>query len=196
MADDTRMTPDAAASLRAAFPDSMVGKLPKGGTHLDYVGHAAVTDRLLAVDPLWTWEPMAYAPDGGPLIRLSGKDAELWIWLTICGHRRPAVGTAATSAFDLSKQLVSDAIRNGAMRFGVALDLWSKEDLHDVENPLPAEPLIDEARAAQIAATLNAAGKEARTAWLNRFKMPPAALPLSMLGAANDFVSDLPGADQ
>ena len=25
--------------------------------HLDYVGHAALTDRLLDVDPSWTWEP-------------------------------------------------------------------------------------------------------------------------------------------
>ena len=32
--------------------------------------------------------------------------------------------------FELEKQLISDAIRNAAMRFGVALDLWAKEDLH------------------------------------------------------------------
>jgi hypothetical protein len=74
-------------ALRAPFEDRLIGKLPKptkaqtdavkadfktgircnvcGGwhhkdvVHLDYVGHAAITDRLLEVDPCWSWEPMA-----------------------------------------------------------------------------------------------------------------------------------------
>ena len=78
-----------AAALRAPFAPEQIGKLPRitcrdcrgrnancsnhrkqqcqvcGGylstahIHLDYVGHAAVTDRLLAVDPWWSWEPVA-----------------------------------------------------------------------------------------------------------------------------------------
>jgi hypothetical protein len=40
-----------ATELRKPFPAESIGKLPKGGAMLDYVGHAAVTDRLLAVDP-------------------------------------------------------------------------------------------------------------------------------------------------
>ena len=131
------MTPEAAQALREPFDPKLIGKLPKGGTTLDFVGHAAVTDRLLKVDALWSWEPVAYAEDGGPLVRVNGKEAELWIKLTICGHTRIAVGTAQASAFELSKQLISDAIRNGAMRFGVALDLWAKEDLSAEPAPAP-----------------------------------------------------------
>lgn len=125
------MNPEQAAALRKPFPDELIGHLPRAGTTLSYVGHAAVTDRLLAVDPEWTWEPMALDADGCPLIRRGPKEAELWIRLTVCGVTRPAVGTALVGAFELPKQLISDAIRNGAMRFGVALDLWSKEDLTD-----------------------------------------------------------------
>lgn len=185
------MTPEAAKALREPFPESAIGKLPKGGAQLDYVGHAAVTDRLLAVDPLWTWEPMALTPDGAPLIRVSGKDAELWIRLTICGHTRPAVGTAPANSFDLPKQLISDAIRNGAMRFGVALDLWAKEDLHDIQNPPTPEPVISAEAAERLAAAVNAGGPPARSAWLARFRVPPAELPLSLLAEAQAFVADL-----
>lgn len=61
------MTPEAAAALREPFPPEAIGKLPKAGLMLDYVGHAATTDRLLQVDPSWTWEPMALDGDGLPL---------------------------------------------------------------------------------------------------------------------------------
>lgn len=185
------MTPLNAEALRAEFPASAIGKLPKGGAQLDYVGHAAVTDRLLSVDPLWSWEPFAVAPDGGPLIRLGGKDAELWIRLTVCGHTRVGVGTAPASSFDLPKQLVSDAIRNGAMRFGVGLDLWSKEDLHDVQNPPPVEPKISPEQAGKIADALNASDGPTRKLYRERFRVAPADLPLSLLADALDFVSDL-----
>jgi hypothetical protein len=57
------MTPEEAAALRKSFPKESIGKLPKGGAMLDFVGHAAITDRLLAVDPLWTWEPFAVDDD-------------------------------------------------------------------------------------------------------------------------------------
>src|SRR5690554_4723465 len=33
----------------------------KDVVHLDYVGHAALTDRLLDCDPEWNWEPLAFA---------------------------------------------------------------------------------------------------------------------------------------
>lgn len=125
------MNPDQAKQLRAPFPKEQIGKLPKGGTQLDYVGHAAVTDRLLEVDPDWSWEPVAWAEDGGPLIRHTGKEASLWIRLTVCGVTRLGVGICPAAAFELEKQLISDALRNAAMRFGVALDLWSRQPLLD-----------------------------------------------------------------
>ncbi len=111
--------------------------------HLDYVGHAAVTDRLLKADPDWTWEPVAYGPDGLPAIQRGDRVHRLWIRLTIAGVSRLGVGTAEARKDEVEKELISDAIRNAAMRFGVALDLWSKEDLHDqreaaVDGPPPA----------------------------------------------------------
>lgn len=134
------MTVEKAAELRAPFPPEMIGKLPRAGIELDYVGHAAVTDRLLQVDPEWSWEPVAWAENGTPLISLHDTNAVLWIRLTVCGVTRLGVGIVAAKAFELQKQLISDALRNGAMRFGVALDLWSKEGLH-AEAALPsAEP--------------------------------------------------------
>src|SRR4051794_33453049 len=58
--------------------------------HLDYVGHAAVTDRLLSVDPEWTYKLLATNQDGSPVVftnGLSDNVAKLGIWieLTIAG---------------------------------------------------------------------------------------------------------------
>lgn len=132
------MTEEAAKALRAPFAPEQVGKLPRKGVPggLSYVGHAAVTDRLLSVDPAWTWEPTSWADDGSPLIRYEGNEAKLWIRLTVCGVSRIGCGIVNASAMELEKQLISDAIRNAAMRFGVALDLWAKENL-------AAEPVVD-----------------------------------------------------
>jgi len=144
------------SKMREPFPPNQISKLPKGNKaqnecpadqkrdckvcggwhhpgirHLDYVGHAAVTDRLLDVDPLWTWEPMAYTEQGLPLFDASGG---LWIKLTICGHSRLGYGHADKKQYmdagALEKEIIGDALRNAAMRFGAALDLWHKGDLH------------------------------------------------------------------
>lgn len=125
-----------ATELRKPFPPEVIGKLPKGGVMLDYVGHAAVTDRLLTVDPEWSWEPMAFDQFGSPML---DKDGNLWIRLTICGMTRIGVGDGKNM-----KERVGDALRNAAMRFGVALDLWAKENLvefsHAASAAPPAEP--------------------------------------------------------
>jgi hypothetical protein len=123
--------------LRAPFAPEQIGKLPKGGTMLDFVGHAAVTDRLLKVDPKWNWEPLGYDEQGLPAFTrdAQGKPVGLWIKLTIGDVTRLGVGSVAANAFDAEKQLIGDALRNAAMRFGVALDLWTKEDLHRDEEP-------------------------------------------------------------
>jgi hypothetical protein len=120
------MTPEQAAELRKPFPASAIGKLPKGGTQLDYVGHAATTDRLLSVDPEWSWEPVAFDEHGLPAFQ--GKN--LWIKLTVCGVTRYGIGDGTSV-----KECIGDAIRNAAMRFGVALDLWSKEELEQSHGP-------------------------------------------------------------
>lgn len=120
----TTMTAQKAAELRKPFPRNVIGTLPKGGQQLSYVGHAATTDRLLAVDPTWTWEPVAFDEHGLPAFT-AGKG--LWIRLTVCGVTRYGYGDGQSV-----KECIGDAIRNAAMRFGVALDLWTREELEQV----------------------------------------------------------------
>lgn len=115
---------------------SMDGKYCGGfhalSIHLDYVGHAALTDRLLEVDPEWSWEPMAVGQDGLPQF---DRDGGLWIKLTICGVTRLGYGDAqGKNGANAVKEAIGDALRNAGMRFGAALDLWHKGDLHDADD--------------------------------------------------------------
>lgn len=166
------------ALLRDPFPPNQVSKLPKpfkkdspkgkcpecGGwhglpaAHLDYVGHAALTARLLDVDPSWTWEPVGFDDKGLPALDASGG---LWIKLTVCGVTRFGYGDAqGKTGPDAMKERIGDALRNAAMRFGAALDLWHKGDLyaheHDEQEPeqrTPVQPAVDtspKARAQRI----------------------------------------------
>ena len=101
-------------------------KLPS--VQLSYVGHAALTDRLLDADPKWTWEPLALAPNGTPLL---DADGGMWIKLTVAGVTRLGYGDAqGKTGGDATKERIGDALRNAAMRFGAALELWHKGDLH------------------------------------------------------------------
>ena len=155
--------------LRAPFPPNQISKLPKpkskdapkgncnvcGGyhglpaVHLDYVGHAALTDRLLDADPAWTWEPLAMS-DGLPVLDNFGG---MWIRLTVCGVSRLGYGHPdGKTGGNAIKEVIGDALRNAAMRFGAALDLWHKGDLHadedepeKVRQPSNVKPIVDPA---------------------------------------------------
>lgn len=112
--------------------------------HLDYVGHAALTDRLLSVDPEWNWRPLAVDGRGLPVVDEGGG---LWIELTLCGVTRLGYGDAqGKTGGDAMKERIGDALRNAGMRFGAALDLWHKGDLHrddtsgDEPAPKPLPP--------------------------------------------------------
>lgn len=153
---------DGLKKLRDPFPKHQISLLPKptkkdapkseckicGGyhgqpaVHLEYVGHAALTDRLLDVDPSWHWEPLALTPDGLPQFDKSGG---LWIKLTVCGVTRLGYGNAESSTFkevgSREKEVIGDALRNAAMRFGAALDLWHKGDLHADKEEAKNEPI-------------------------------------------------------
>ncbi|MER6942543.1 hypothetical protein ABT294_00845 [Nonomuraea sp. NPDC000554] len=98
--------------------------------HIDYVGHAHVTERLLQVDPEYTWEPFALDDNGLPLMDVDdfGNPVGLWIKLTICGVTRPGYGSCPSKQSDAVKVLIGDALRNAAQRFGVALEQWMKGD--------------------------------------------------------------------
>lgn len=140
--------PSGLALLRVPFEPNQISKLPKpysrdstkgncqecGGyhglpaAHLDYVGHAALTDRLLNVDPEWTWEPVAFDERGLPALDNEGG---LWIRLAVCGVTRLGYGDAqGKTGGNAMKERIGDALRNAAMRFGAALDLWHKGELH------------------------------------------------------------------
>ena len=150
--------------LREPFPTHQISKLPKGTKaqnecnanekinckvcggwhhpriiHLDYVGHAALTDRLLDCDPIWNWEPFSIDANGQPIL----KDGGMWIRLTVCGVTRIGFGDAqGKTGANAIKETIGDALRNAAMRFGAALDLWHKGELHIEEiDPLYEESL-------------------------------------------------------
>ena len=110
----------------------------KDVVHLDYVGHAALTDRLLDVDPDWNWEPVTWTADGQPAL---DRDGGMWIKLTVNGVTRLGYGDAqGKTGGDAMKERIGDALRNAGMRFGAALDLWHKGDLHVDDAVEPAKP--------------------------------------------------------
>ena len=181
-------------TMRTPFPAHQISKLPKPtkaqtdavkadykkgvrceicGTwhhpnvvHLDYVGHAALTDRLLDADPAWSWEPVSFGPDGLPAMdRIGG----LWIRLTINGVTRLGYGDAdGKTGGNAIKEAIGDALRNAAMRFGAALDLWHKGDLH-IEEETPEEQTgMPDAEWAQLVQLIEAA-KADTTAMLKHF---------------------------
>ena len=156
MTSKAKDKPIGLALLREPFPANQISKLPKptkfqtdavkdnykvgrrctvcGGwhhpdvVHLDYVGHAALTDRLLDADINWDWEPLALTEWGLPLLDQIGG---LWIKLTVCGMTRLGYGDAdGKKGGNAVKEAIGDALRNASMRFGAALDLWHKGDLH------------------------------------------------------------------
>ena len=115
-----------------AVPDpKIVGKLPKGGTQLDFVGHADITRILLEIDPAWRWVPIAW-DNGRPAIHVENGIATMWGELTILGHSRLGVGSVRADKQELDKELVGDFLRNAAMRFGICLSLWTKQEWEDL----------------------------------------------------------------
>jgi hypothetical protein len=183
------MNADVTAKLRAPFKAEQIGKLPKvtcgdcsakdrqcqqhkkqkcrvckayvstSHIHIDYVGHAHVTERLLEVDPAWSWEPLALDNQGLPQIDQNGG---LWIRLTVGGKTMIGYGDAPGKRAAV-KELIGDAIRNAGMRFGIALDLWKKEapapvsDVPDRQVERPRQTPED--RAAELRGQIAAMGK-------------------------------------
>ena len=113
--------------------DECGGYHPTPAIHLHYAGHATITDRLNDVDPEWNWEPCAIDEFGNPRISNGG----MWIKLTVLGVTRYGYGDAqGKTGHNAVKEIIGDAIRNAAMRFGVGTYLWSKSEKaqHLLEN--------------------------------------------------------------
>lgn len=94
---------------------------------LDYLGHAELTKILIAVDPMWNWRPLEIR-DGAPAINVNNGIATMWIELTVLGKTIIGVGSCKADKEDHCKELIGDALRNASMRFGIAVNLWSKAD--------------------------------------------------------------------
>ena len=118
-------------------PDpSIVGKLPRGGITLDFVGHAEITRILIDIDPMWSWEPCGWV-NGRPAITETNGMATMWGNLTILGKSMLGVGSVRSDKPDLDKELVGDFLRNASMRFGICLSLWSKSEWEEPAAPAP-----------------------------------------------------------
>ena len=133
------------------FAPNEINQIPKGGLKLDYVGHAALTKRLLETDLNWSWEPFAIDQDGLPKLDERGG---LWIRLTVCGITRIGYGDSGNSrGTQAIKEAIGDALRNAGMRFGAALDLWHKGDLFDLAESRGDAEVQKVARREEIAVT-------------------------------------------
>ncbi|CAB4157518.1 hypothetical protein UFOVP689_29 [uncultured Caudovirales phage] len=114
-----------------ATPDpKIVGTIPRNGINLAYVSHADITKILIEVDPAWSWQPIEWV-NGRPAINVENGTATMWGTLTLLGKSMLGVGSVRADKQDLDKELVGDFLRNAAMRFGIALSLWSKQDWSD-----------------------------------------------------------------
>lgn len=148
---------DLARSYRACESHSFVrrcdvcgGSHSSASIHLDYVGHADLTARLLEVDPYWTWQP--FTSDEIVALPPALREAGLWINLTVLGVTRPGFGDAqGKTGPNAVKEMIGDALRNAGMRFGIALDLWAKGDRTwaKAEDATPISTVADPAADAQ-----------------------------------------------
>jgi hypothetical protein len=120
-----------------AKPDpSIVQQLPKGGTKLDFVGHADITRILIEIDPYWSWDPCGWN-NGRPAIHVENGIATMWGWLTVHGKEMLGVGSVKADKMDLDKELIGDFLRNASMRFGISLNLWTKNQWADLDGDKP-----------------------------------------------------------
>jgi hypothetical protein len=126
-------------ALRAPFPPEQIGKLPKGKErdpksecgvcggfhgqgmfHLDYIGHAWITERLNEFGGDWVMVPGAPMMSDNDLVWMQGT-------LIVGGVSRHEVGCADPRKQEWPKLLWSDTLTRCAMRHGIGLALWQKD---------------------------------------------------------------------
>ena len=226
--------------LRKPFPPEYVGKLPRvtcpncsrgscgehnkakcgecgnyistRHIHLDYVGHADVTIRLLDVDLEWSWAPKATDPDPELLkaalatgdleiVRAvianappkfetdrNGSPVGLWINLTVGGVTRLGYGSCPSNQNDAEKVLIGDALRNAAMRFGIAVELWAKGDR--------ADPTAENATASAGQAKRGGGRQSAGDVFENATPAPPRQPANGNRNGAQRKAADKPATDE
>ena len=133
-----------------AVPDpSIVGKLPRGGIQLDFVGHAEINRILIDIDPMWSWEPCGW-DNGRPAIHEANGMAVMWGKLTVLGKTMLGVGSVRADKPDLDKELIGDFLRNASMRFGICLSLWSKSEWDDSKTAVAGKSQAGKAVASPV----------------------------------------------
>lgn len=130
-----------ADALRKPFDKSQIGRLPATPKRpaLDYVGHAAVTDRLRVAAPDWS-----YTVD-----EMFTMNDVCWIrgTMTIGDVSRVEYGDGKDP-----KEAIGNFIRRAAMRWGVAIDLWSREELESSAGAGPNESAVGRSGAGETPA--------------------------------------------
>ena len=87
---------------------------------------------------------------------------------------------------DMVKESISDAIKVAAMRFGVALDIWSKEDLDAGGEPITSSPQLSAQEAADIRdKCINLTRNQDKDALLAQYKLVDASKGLKV-GVTNE----------
>ena len=185
------MTPEQSKALRGKMPDNLVSKFPANAganANKEYAGHAAVTDRLLEVDPEWTWK---FLGDGTPVFDDVGG---IWIELTVCGVTRIGYGfPERLKGGNAVKEAIGDAIRNAAMRFGVGLEFWFKGDLF--AEPDKGQELLSEAQLQELSAALSLVANKAGTLKYLKSKIGTDEidkLTESQFGSAMELIGSVP----
>jgi hypothetical protein len=146
------------AGLRKAIPKDLIAKVDKGFGAIDTVNHAVVTDRLNIAAPGWTMSEPQFMYVEGIWIHPSAKKKETFepyndgtrhivgvlCSMTIGSVTRWEVGESGgpgDSAADEAKKAMSDWIKRAAMRFGVGIELWTKQDM-PAEESSSDEPVV------------------------------------------------------
>lgn len=181
-----------------AKPDkSIVQRIKKGSSYLDYVGHAQTTAILLQIDPEWNYT-INCDERGIPIVIERHYTLEMWGTITLLGHTRPCVGTCDAAKGEVVKELIGDMIRNGAMRFGIALDLWAKgellgQPLEPVKPAKPTEKPVEKPTAVseiyRMMGALDSAGQDAlKAAFIDYFGSKLSDLPADKHEEAREWV--------
>lgn len=147
------------ARLRDPFPKELITKVNKGYGPVDTINHAVVTDRLNRYAPGWTIGEPRFIEVDSIWIHPDPKKKEdfqpyqdglkhcvaVVNWMQIGDVRRWEIGEAEhpSNYGDEAKKAMSDFIKRAAMRFGVGIDLWTKEDLSVASsNATPGESTV------------------------------------------------------
>lgn len=151
---------------------ALVKKKPSNnGFTGDYVGHADVTKMLIEIDPMWDWQPAAWI-EGRPAIHIheatqtfrngdtkKTRIATMWGFMTVLGKTLPCVGSAPADKEDYEKELIGDLLRNGALRYGICVNLWAKSSTSysqprtSAPRPAPAKPSAPSGEGVRIKGT-------------------------------------------